>query len=180
MTGVQTCALPISRREQDLDRAAAQAKAGVSVDLAVRVYQVRPMKKRARFAACTAGLVGDGLVELRDLGLKFIGRSHDSNVAPYVDSTLAKEAVPANMIEMLLCIDRAQLVSWLGGGSVPVDGLCRQRVSAGVHDQRQIIPGDKARIHAPGCRVPEAGDRVATIREAHPYVVAQLAMATAP
>jgi len=111
--------------KQDLDCAAAQVEPGVAINLAVRVCQVRSVEERARFTACTAGLVGDCFIELRDFGLKFIGRAHGSDVAPYVDPLLAKEAVPANVIEVLFCVDDAQLVSWLRGGGVSVDGLRR-------------------------------------------------------
>ena len=112
------------RRKQDLHRAAAQVEPGVAINLAVRIYQARSMKERSRLAAFPPSLVGDRIVELRDFGLKLIGRSHSRSVAPYVDPQLAKEAVPANVIEVFLGIDDAQLVSRPRGGSVSVDSLC--------------------------------------------------------
>jgi len=113
----------MSRRKEYLHRAAAQVEPGVAVNLAVRIYQVRAMKERSRLTAFPPGVVGDGIVELRDFGLKLIGRSHSRSVAPHVDPALAKEAVPADVIEVLLRIDDAQLVSRPRGGGVSVDGL---------------------------------------------------------
>jgi len=113
------------RRKQDLRRAAAQVEPGIPINLAVRIHQVGSMKERSRLAAFPASLVGDRIVELCDLGLKLIGRPHCRDVAPHVDSPLAKEAVPANVIEMFLRIDYSHLVPRPRGGSVSMDGLRR-------------------------------------------------------
>ena len=130
------------------------------------------MKERPRLIAVPASLVGDRIVELRDFGLKVLLRSHSPNVAPHVDAPLAKEAVPANVIEVLLRIDDAQLVSRPRGGRVSVDSLRRQRVPARIYHQRQIVANRKARIHAPWRRVSKTGNRVATIGQAHATIVA--------
>ncbi len=95
------------------------------MNLPVRVYHVCSMEKRSRFTTGTPRRVGDTIVELRDLGFEFSGCPHGPGMAPYVDPTLAKEAVPSNVIEMLLRVDHTQLVTARRGGSVPMDGLRR-------------------------------------------------------
>jgi hypothetical protein len=88
-------------------------------------------------------------------------------MTPNINPKLTEEAVAANVIEVFLGIDDAQLVARHDDGSVSVDSLRGQSVPGRIHNQRQTIPNNKPRIHAPGCRISKARNGITAIRNPH-------------
>src|ERR1700678_2862025 len=103
----------------------------------IRVGEMRGVKESFGFAVRATGLVLNGGVELGDFSLKFLFGSNRSKVGPDVDALFAKEAVAADVIEVLFGVNDAKLVAESGGGGVAVERLRRERVGAGIDYQGQ-------------------------------------------
>src|SRR5882724_3622994 len=111
------------RREQDFHGAVAQFKAGVSANRDVWVCELRTVEECTRFPQFPARGAHNAGVVLRDFFLELRFRPRNLRMAPYIDSLLAKKTVPADVIEMPLRVDRAQLISRPHSRRVAVDGL---------------------------------------------------------
>jgi len=113
----------MSGGKQNLRPQAAQIECNVIVNRTVWVYQTRLVKKDSLFPARATNWIGNRIVKLCNLCLKFIRRSRDPCMTPYLNPQLAEETVSADMIEMLFGVDNSQAVVRPSGGSVAVNGL---------------------------------------------------------
>src|SRR5579871_6427675 len=93
-------------------------------------------------------------------------------MSPDVHSLILKKTVAADMVEMLLGVDGAHPVLTPDRGSVPVNRLRGQCVPTRVDNQCQRVARHKSRVHAPGRRISKAGNRIATLGEAHDLSIA--------
>jgi hypothetical protein len=94
-------------------------------------------------------VVGNGIVELRNLGHKLFCGSKIPRVPIYGDFQVAEVAIAANMIAVLLGIYGHDSISGTNRESVAVNRLFRHPVPAGIDDKRCRVAGDEACIDTP-------------------------------
>ena len=157
----------VSRREEHLRSYAAQIEDGFFAELLVRRGQLRAMEEGMGFLALAAQAVESGIVEHGNLGRKLLGGSLILGVSVDVDSEVAKEAIAADMIEVLLGVHSQDSIAGTNRASVAMNRLRRHPVCAGVDDERGGIARHKAGIDAPRREVSEPGHGITMWRNLH-------------
>ncbi len=117
------------------------------------------MIENPRLLARAARWIRNLIVELSGLGSKLVSGTLDAGMTVDVDSSRAKVAVTADMIEVAFGVDHHQTIGWARHGRIAVKRSCRSRVRAGIDDERGFVAGNEAGVYGPRRQIAEAGDR---------------------